>query len=357
LSLKISHFRLLEAPEFVAISYTWGKDANPRCVTVNECHLEVQGNCWVALSQCKERRIQKYIWIDSICIDQSNVEEKSDQVPMMGSIYPQALRVMVSISQFQDECMSKPTNDAFLESVEIMAAIISSQEFDLADILMDLEGEKADKVYRLGVQRFAGQKRLLHEGLSKVANAQYWTRLWILQELVKAKQTYLMYYGETVNLVLLWVLLRIYEDLKEDLETSPDESGDTDQYISTLRDVLILAFTRDRDSNKELRSAKVYRSLAGVLVRFRYAGCSDPRDRIYGTMSFVESPGKTPLRTDYNLSTVELAMRLMDYREDMNVVQFVHILVETLRIRVDDLEQFEQSSSSKSTPLVVGTPL
>jgi hypothetical protein len=38
-----------------------------------------------------------YYWIDSICIDQDNVREKSDQVAMMGMTFKQAAGVMSCI--------------------------------------------------------------------------------------------------------------------------------------------------------------------------------------------------------------------------------------------------------------------
>jgi len=64
---------------------------------VNGRRFGVRENCWHALLQCRQRRIQTHIWIDSICIDQTNVAEKSAQVAMMASVFAQVSRVLHGI--------------------------------------------------------------------------------------------------------------------------------------------------------------------------------------------------------------------------------------------------------------------
>lgn len=44
-----------------------------------------------------------HIWIDSIRIDQQNTKEKSPQVVMMASIYPQAICVLIPFQGSHNE--------------------------------------------------------------------------------------------------------------------------------------------------------------------------------------------------------------------------------------------------------------
>lgn len=79
-------------------------------------------------------------------------------------------------------------------------------------------------------------------------------------------------------------------------------------------------------------------------MRFQDARCSDARDRIYGTMSFIDWQGKPPPRVDYSLSKAELAVRLMAYHDvDLSASCFAQVLVETLDFGVNDLEQLNQT--------------
>lgn len=43
------------------------------------------------------------LWIDSVCIDQTNIEEKSGQVALMGEIYKNADKVIVWLGEWDDK--------------------------------------------------------------------------------------------------------------------------------------------------------------------------------------------------------------------------------------------------------------
>lgn len=47
------------------------------------------------------------IWIDAVCIDQSNNEEKSWQVERMGSIYSRAFSTLIFLGQARSEAEAK----------------------------------------------------------------------------------------------------------------------------------------------------------------------------------------------------------------------------------------------------------
>jgi hypothetical protein len=85
---------------YEALSYAWGPADNPQYICIqsdggNSRRLSVTANLHMALSSLRDCYIGRIIWIDAICIDQKNKEEKGEQVQFMTKIYAQAVRVIV----------------------------------------------------------------------------------------------------------------------------------------------------------------------------------------------------------------------------------------------------------------------
>ncbi|KAK4223553.1 heterokaryon incompatibility protein-domain-containing protein [Podospora fimiseda] len=80
-------------PQFSAISYTWGEPGETRCLEVDGKRLTVTKNAWEVLDAMRPRAVDGFFWIDSVCIDQSNIKERNHQVGLMWEIYSSAQRV------------------------------------------------------------------------------------------------------------------------------------------------------------------------------------------------------------------------------------------------------------------------
>ncbi|KAF3766965.1 HET-domain-containing protein, partial [Cryphonectria parasitica EP155] len=82
-----------DLPEFKALSYTWGKPGKSIPVACDGLSLSIQPNAWYALAQLRSSEIVRLLWVDAVCINQKDVQEKSTQLQLMGCIYPEAARV------------------------------------------------------------------------------------------------------------------------------------------------------------------------------------------------------------------------------------------------------------------------
>ncbi|KAM7201710.1 Heterokaryon incompatibility protein (HET) domain containing protein [Rhypophila sp. PSN 637] len=86
-------------PEFYALSYVWGSDAKTQKIDCNGKELAVTESAHVALTSLRGTlRLEEPgnpIWIDAICINQNDNDERSRQVARMDWVYREAKCVIV----------------------------------------------------------------------------------------------------------------------------------------------------------------------------------------------------------------------------------------------------------------------
>jgi hypothetical protein len=94
---KLTHWKFGQRPNYVALSYTWGRDckSNTRIIFIDGKRFQVGLNLWEALRFLKGRIPEKYLWVDAICINQNNVNERNQQLRLMPAIYRRAEMVAV----------------------------------------------------------------------------------------------------------------------------------------------------------------------------------------------------------------------------------------------------------------------
>ncbi|KAK0645797.1 heterokaryon incompatibility protein-domain-containing protein, partial [Cercophora newfieldiana] len=84
-------------PPYEALSYQWGNaDGNqPPAITINGISKQITPNLHSALRHIRDTGRERVLWIDALCINQDDLEEKSSQVQRMAGIYQLAERVLV----------------------------------------------------------------------------------------------------------------------------------------------------------------------------------------------------------------------------------------------------------------------
>jgi hypothetical protein len=99
--------------DYVALSYTWGDPKDTKQIYVNEVPMDVTTNLEAALRVLREKEPIEAgikIWIDALCINQTDNEEKGVQVRRMRDIYQKAYVIhppsscKVIAKQFQVRC-------------------------------------------------------------------------------------------------------------------------------------------------------------------------------------------------------------------------------------------------------------
>ena len=95
----ISKTSLDDMPVYEALSYMWG-DPDPQEQICLDCQIIGIGtNLAKALRHLRYRTMPRTIWVDAICIDQSNDEERNHQLKLMTNIYSAASRVLIWLGE------------------------------------------------------------------------------------------------------------------------------------------------------------------------------------------------------------------------------------------------------------------
>ena len=80
---------------FEALSYFWGDEAADRTFLLNNTPFSIKPNLQGALRELCKGKVERLLWVDAICINQADINERNEQVRMMSSIYRQATRVVI----------------------------------------------------------------------------------------------------------------------------------------------------------------------------------------------------------------------------------------------------------------------
>jgi Heterokaryon incompatibility protein (HET) len=122
-----------KAEEYEALSYPWGVDLREESrIKIalggkNDDHkpFNIKANLEAALrllrSHIEPPQDSKFVWVDALCINQNDLEEKSTQIPLMAEIYSHASEVSVWLGE------STPNSDMALAFI---SSVINLDDFD-----------------------------------------------------------------------------------------------------------------------------------------------------------------------------------------------------------------------------------
>lgn len=88
---------------YEALSYCWGGSDKPYSISIGDRYLPVTANLHAALLQLRDRFLSRVLWVDAICINQDDKEERGQQVRSMAEIYCKASRVIVWLGKAETD--------------------------------------------------------------------------------------------------------------------------------------------------------------------------------------------------------------------------------------------------------------
>ncbi|KAH7074721.1 heterokaryon incompatibility protein-domain-containing protein, partial [Paraphoma chrysanthemicola] len=190
---EIRHASLFSNPQFEALSYTWGGEQNQQLITLAGQPFPVRENLLAALKRLRRSMTARAVWIDAICIDQNNDEEKGFQLPLMTKLYSQAQQVCVWLGEAST--LSSVGIKSFTSGWSEIGLNMSSSKLLRNYAVMDWrDGLKSSEA----MQRQADLSREFQLGeVRELLSRPWWTRVWIMQEAIVARKLVFMCGGES----------------------------------------------------------------------------------------------------------------------------------------------------------------
>jgi hypothetical protein len=186
LECELSTVSLDTRPDYVALSYAWGDQGTKLPVFMNGELFFVTKNLHAALLQLRIccTIIQPFgpVWIDAICIDQGNPQEKNYQLPLMREIYESAAEVFVWLGEDKNDDGGKAfglMNRWVTAIKEFRGEGIDGQSFE------ERWRNNASKLLVAVEDPFNEEDWL---AVSRILQWPYWERIWTVQEIVVARE-------------------------------------------------------------------------------------------------------------------------------------------------------------------------
>lgn len=286
--VKLDTFCLTDpaCPPFFTVSYTWGEGFSNELISVNGCDKQVLRSLMPLLQMlcsgsCPDFNLQEdWFWIDSICIDQANINERAAQVKLMGQLYRQAAQTIVWLGEETED--AKQGLDFILTLSQSRISLRQAVKRHQKKVPPELEGHPGWK------------------SLERLLSNPWWRRVWTLQEFTIPAR--LKLYCGTKSVSRL--------EFRRGLG-SLELCGPTDAYINPQ--VWMTAWNRRRIShwydNADTRHKMPLVSLMAFCGDY---GATDSRDRIWALHSLAREEDRQMIgHPTYGIDEFTLYTRLV----------------------------------------------
>jgi hypothetical protein len=312
---EVMHASLDDVPEYIALSYTWHDESaaqfyrdirlfNP--VVVIEGHwVRITPNLALALhhTMTGTSRLQSsdgapvWYWIDALCIDQENDEERTQQVAQMRDIYALADHVAVWLGHNDPRHYERNRELIWaMNSVEELYAE-AHRENKLEETFYPIIGKYYNEETK---ERFLSLLRPIfgdlevgsakREALEDLLSRSWWRRIWTVQELALSQGSAFIWGGCPISIdANILVATIAYFDLLR-------------QRTSEQWDRIYMFHYRRFDIRVEYPTRVLEYFVSQIASRCE---ASDPRDVIYGVLGLAHK-NDMGIRPDYSLTVEEV---------------------------------------------------
>lgn len=254
-------------PKYTALSYAWGEPAKTRRININgQDDVEIGENLWWFL-HCRGLTMKhpRLFWIDAICIDQRNVKERNHQVGLMKRIYSMASNVYIWLG---------PDSENSRLAMEFLAKEGTKPLRRQVDDYRPIWDRKEGKAIRDLFER------------------PYWTRMWIVQEIIHANRLTVWCGSQRVEWPVLDRLYLTMKTLEEEKQLHHHEFA-----VDVLQSpAFVMIWQRAHWRHPETPTPK----LQTLIDIFQSWECADIRDKVYALVSMADE--KTAVLPNYSRS-------------------------------------------------------
>ena len=281
------------------LSYTWGALSETYPLICDGKVLQIHYNLNEALPYLARRPSKLPIWIDAVCINQSDGEEKVQQIRLMSDIYRRATRVWVwlGVAEEPDASLAVelmlPRLDEAKKAIEMLASdyFLTPQELGLPEL-----------------------DSLAWDALDRIVNNPWFFRLWVVQEAALARSITFLYGAHEISLELVTSAVNGISSLR----SVRDEQGRRPKlWDGLLSKSYLLFLCRTRYHNWEesgdMSRDRIIRTIGDICSMTTSHRCFDPRDRVLALLGLIGGGYAKEIQFDETTSTVELYTQFVQF--------------------------------------------
>ncbi|KAI1136855.1 HET-domain-containing protein [Hypoxylon sp. FL0543] len=288
LRVSIEARSLDSSAAYNALSYVWGDATSAghpgNTIRINEHDFPVTANLRAALRHLRPAGAADPItlWVDAVCINQADLDERRRQVSMMRDIYASAEQVIIWLGEADDE------SDLVFDALPMLAARSHRPGGELDEELL--------RATRLCSGFFSGL----------MDQRPWFSRVWIIQELAMAKQDPLVVCERksvtwsTLMKASMFVARNTFPETDMVRREPRDDDDQGDNSTGEANDLSKLAVEDIEIFDKwkvdvlndlyESMKSQGGENLQKLLLISRTSDATDPRDRVYALLGLLK-PG------------------------------------------------------------------
>lgn len=263
---------LREPVWYTALSYAWGNPVFDRVIQCDSFSKAITESLDAALRQFRRPDQSIMLWVDQICINQDDQEEKSRQIPLMSSIYKRALNTIGWLG------MPTPETGNVLQLLEFTVAklqyiqsVTCPDDFDTLNFLT--------------------AESILWEELWDFVSRPWFKRFWVIQEMVLSRDLWLMCGSHFTTFdIVSGACTHLSTCGVSRWLNQTYTANETDDRCKWISDISI-------EKTDIVKGRKG--DLFALLRHTRDALCWDPKDKVYGILGISNSYNLEPVNIDY----------------------------------------------------------
>jgi hypothetical protein len=293
---SLEHVSLGDPPPYEALSYAWGDASVTRTISLDGMPWEITVNLESALRHLRLKNFSRTLWVDALCIDQSNISERSEQVCRMLEIYEKPTQVVVWLGPAADG------SDIAFDKLKELSKLVPPSS-------------KPITVNKSGQFPWYGKIGAPNEPAAWVALQalllrDWWHRIWVVQETTTSAKV-VVTCGSTcisfedldralVKIHLLWWHLGC---TRQDLSGL---GGAALNHLERWRELRRRRLRTYADTHSDVKCTTI--PLIVLLDGFQHKNTTDQRDKVYALLNLAtfSTDQMERIIPDYNLSVEEV---------------------------------------------------
>ena len=295
-----------------AISYVWGDLTAVSQITCTDGgYLELTSSAVDILNAMVDNPDTDYLWIDQICINQEDIEEKANQVRMMGDIFASANGVLAWLGPRTED------SDKAIRFIDILCCAFRELETHKVAVTTDSLCQMSD----------CEHPSPMWTALRNLLKRPWFERLWIVQEIVMCSRKIMLFCGR--DIAITWdALAEVVVAIEANgisrllLQADDDGRGNSNAPHGLLNTACIFALKRMKEKQQpiSLQFGLIY------CLRFK---ATDPRDKVWAVLGLASDADDPVLYPNYGEPVCEVftlsSRHMMTTSSSLRILHFAGI--------------------------------